>query len=307
MSILKEYDPYLSQVGPDEAYLDITQHCLRNCIFSHEDKESLCREIRNKIKKRTQLTASVGIAPNRILSKMASEEKKPDNYYVLPNEEIQMFVDRIPIRKITGIGMKIEYKLNALGFETLKDVRERPEVIYFLDHESCLEFDLIVGIAYGVSPNKHLKTLHIPRSVGRSQSFKKTEDFQTILGIFLGCVLSAFKEMEKIRVYCRMFKVGLKTGEEGKYFETYRQNRLPISKEHALTAGKRILQRLFEEAKEPIRRVKFRCSDLDNKIDGFKKDSSLEKLVGNMKPAMPGEIVKPKQPSKQMTIDMFMK
>ena len=80
--------------------------------------------IRQKIFDATRLTVSCGVGANKMLAKMASEEKKPNNQFILPNDQksIEDYMSSKKLRKIPGIGPVNEYYLKGLGLETAKDI-----------------------------------------------------------------------------------------------------------------------------------------------------------------------------------------
>lgn len=84
-------------------------------------------ELRAAVKAETRLTVSAGIAPNRMLAKVASDFRKPDGQYVVPadREAILAFVETLPIRKVPGIGKVTERILLDLGVNTCHDLYKK--------------------------------------------------------------------------------------------------------------------------------------------------------------------------------------
>jgi DNA polymerase-4 len=87
------------------------------------DGEHVGREIKRLIHERTGLTASVGVAPNKLVAKIASDLRKPDGLVVVRPEDIHSVLDPLPIRKLFGLGAKTAPKVEALGIHTLGELR----------------------------------------------------------------------------------------------------------------------------------------------------------------------------------------
>ncbi len=117
MAILREYTPLVETVSLDEAFLDITG---TGRLFGHAEK--IGREIKMRIKKQEQLTASVGIGPNKLVAKIASDLKKPDGFVLVNREEVKQFLWPLSVNRLWGIGKKTEEKLAGLGITTIEEL-----------------------------------------------------------------------------------------------------------------------------------------------------------------------------------------
>lgn len=117
MEILRSYAAHLEQASIDEAYLDLSH--LGN--FSNAAKTA--EDIKNKIRKEERLTASIGIGPNKLISKIASDFKKPNGLTIVLPEEAEKFLEALPVRKIPGIGPKTEEALLKLKVKSVKDLK----------------------------------------------------------------------------------------------------------------------------------------------------------------------------------------
>ncbi|CAD8153511.1 unnamed protein product [Paramecium pentaurelia] len=153
MTILKKYDDNLESMGLDEANLDLTQY-INN---SQEDPAILCENIRKDIFLATQLTASCGVGPNKMIAKLASEINKPNGLHVVQQSPIAVlsFLEKLPVRKIPGIGNITEQILSGLNFNTCKDVRDRADELYIIFTPKTFEY--IFYSCWGVSRNYHVE------------------------------------------------------------------------------------------------------------------------------------------------------
>jgi DNA polymerase-4 len=117
-AIFHEFTPLVEGLSLDEAFLDVTssQQLLGSA-------ETIGGEIRRRIVKRTGLTASVGIAPNKLLAKIASDLNKPDGMCRIGADNLRDILDVLPVEKLFGVGPKTLPALHAEGILTCGDLR----------------------------------------------------------------------------------------------------------------------------------------------------------------------------------------
>jgi DNA polymerase-4 len=112
--ILSSLTPLIEDVGIDEAFLDISA--------LDGEPGNIAAQIKARIANETGLTCSIGIAPNKLLAKIASDMIKPDGLTVIAPEDIGRRIWPLPVRKLWGIGPKTEAALKALGVESIGDL-----------------------------------------------------------------------------------------------------------------------------------------------------------------------------------------
>jgi len=117
-STILEIAPLMQDRGVDEVYADFTDVP----GGQREGGRVLARLIQRAIHERTGLTCSVGVAPNKLLAKMASEFNKPNGISIVYESDLQTMIWPLPARKINGIGPKADAKLAALGIKTIGDL-----------------------------------------------------------------------------------------------------------------------------------------------------------------------------------------
>ena len=118
MDILKGFTPLVEGVSIDEAYLDIT-----GCEDLFGNAEEIARHIKARIGKETGLTCSIGIAPNKFLAKIASDMHKPDGLTIIPADDVDKFLSRLPVEKIPGVGKRTIKGLRHYGIKTVADLK----------------------------------------------------------------------------------------------------------------------------------------------------------------------------------------
>jgi DNA polymerase-4 len=129
-AIFEQYTPLVEPISLDEAFLDVT-----DSINLFGNAQEIGRAIKKAILEQTHLTASVGIAPNKFLAKLASDLKKPDGFVVITEQNKQQILDPLPVGKIWGVGEVTEKTLKSHGIATIGQLRT----------SSLEEFQGIVG------------------------------------------------------------------------------------------------------------------------------------------------------------------
>ncbi len=120
-NMMLDYTPLVEVFSIDEAFLDVTGSM---GIFG--SPERIVFLLKARIKHSFGLTCSVGVGPNKLLAKLASDMKKPDGLTIIRPEEISQVLETIPIKDICGIGSQTEKKLNLLGIKTCGDLGRFP-------------------------------------------------------------------------------------------------------------------------------------------------------------------------------------
>jgi DNA polymerase IV len=115
---LRGISPIMEDVGIDEAFLEI--------IDSDDSDEAVVRRIKERIREKTGLTCSIGIASNKLLAKIASDMQKPDGVTIMRESDIGSHLWPLAIRKLYGVGPKMEAALTAMGIETIGQLAATP-------------------------------------------------------------------------------------------------------------------------------------------------------------------------------------
>lgn len=121
MIILESFTPLVQPVSVDEAFLDVS-----GAVKQFADAVKMGRRIKDEIRRQTELTASVGIAPNKFLAKLASDLNKPDGLTVITEEDKVKILEPLPVSKIWGVGKVTEKRLCELGIKTIGDLQRFP-------------------------------------------------------------------------------------------------------------------------------------------------------------------------------------
>jgi DNA polymerase-4 len=125
-AVFHEFTPLVQGLSLDEAFLDVTQSRMLK-----GDAVAIAREIKARIRETTQLGASVGVAPNRLVAKIASDIDKPDGLTVVPADRVRAFLDPLSVRRLPGLGRKTGEKVEAAGIRTLGELRTAPDAVLY--------------------------------------------------------------------------------------------------------------------------------------------------------------------------------
>lgn len=120
MEIIKENADIFEYVGKDEAYLDVTDRVEGN----FDTASHLAQQIKNTIREKLKLSCSIGVSSNKLISKIASDFRKPDGLTIVSPEKVEEFLEQLKIRAIPGIGKKTEERLTEMNFETINDLKK---------------------------------------------------------------------------------------------------------------------------------------------------------------------------------------
>ncbi|MBL6688772.1 MAG: DNA polymerase IV [Pseudomonadales bacterium] len=173
--IFHRYTDIIEPLSLDEAFLDVSE------APHHEGSATLIAEsIREAIRSELHLTASAGVAPNKFIAKICSDENKPDGQYVVRPEDVEAFCRDLPLKKIPGVGKVTVKRLSAQGLNTCNDIRE-------LGEQECVRRfgslgALLFKRSHGID-NRELTTNWVRKSVSVERTFP--EDINDIEGAIL--------------------------------------------------------------------------------------------------------------------------
>ena len=161
--IFQQFTPQIEPISLDEAFLDVTGS--RRLFGS---AEQIGRAIKNQIREQLGLVASVGIAPNKFLAKLASDLEKPDGFVIITEENKQQILDPLPVCRIWGIGKVTEKALKSKGINTIEQLRETPtEILRSIFGEQTAH---VLRLAQGVD-NREVESSREAKSISSEQTF----------------------------------------------------------------------------------------------------------------------------------------
>ena len=173
MAILRKYADKFEQWGLDEAFLDVSSKA-----SNIEEARRLAEAIKREILKKEKLTCSIGVGPNKLVAKVASDFKKPDGLTVVEENDVEHFLAPLPVRKLLWVGKKTERKLNEIGIKTIGDLAA-------FDVSVLTEKFGVMGAQYHFSARgidySEVAERDVIKSVGRETTFEEdTSDFDLV-------------------------------------------------------------------------------------------------------------------------------
>lgn len=215
MEIVRKYSDVTEQAGIDEIYIDLSMY------VNFAEAEKICRKIKNEIKEQEKITASIGLGPNKLIAKIASDMQKPDGLTVINDENPpaggEEFLEPLSIRKIPGIGPKTEQYFNELKIHKVGDLKKysKAELEEMLGKWGAELYFKIRGIDDSpVAEDSEVK------SIGEQETFQEdTLDFKIIIekleslcqGVFKSFQTSDFSTFKNITVTVRFSDFETKT------------------------------------------------------------------------------------------------
>jgi DNA polymerase-4 len=155
--------PLIEDSGIDEIYIDLTQH--------PDETLPLSRRIKQSVRDATGLSCSIGVSPNKLLSKICSDLEKPGGITILKVEDIPSRIWPLPVRKVNGIGPKATEKLASIGIHTIEELAHADpatlQETFGLNHARWLQ-----SASHGVD-DRPVVTHSEPRSISRETTFER--------------------------------------------------------------------------------------------------------------------------------------
>jgi DNA polymerase IV len=168
INIMREYTPLVEVFSIDEAFLDVT-----GCLGLFGSAERIVHLIKARIRHQFGITCSVGIAPNKLLAKLASDMQKPDGLTVIKPEEIAAVLERVPIKDLCGIGAKTNQQLTNFGIKTCGELGRFPVDILKRKFGVTGERLHFMGLGVDNSPVIPDEEAEEVKSVGHSTTLEK--------------------------------------------------------------------------------------------------------------------------------------
>lgn len=162
-AVLREFSPIVQDMGIDEAFADVTDSPLGS--------RELGVALKKRVREETQLTCSIGIAPNKLLAKMASDLEKPDGLTVLHESDVPARIWPLPARALRGVGPKTERALLALGLKTIGAIAAAP-VERLVERFGPAHGEHLHRAAHGHGTSE-LSTSREPKSHSRETTFQQ--------------------------------------------------------------------------------------------------------------------------------------
>lgn len=190
-SIFFDYTDLVEPLSLDEAYLDVTENHIQL-----PSATLIAKQIKQRIKEQTRLTASAGIAGNKFLAKIASDMDKPNGLYVITPKNSASFIEQLSIGKFFGVGKATQKKMDSLGIKTGADLKTWSEIDLVKQFGKTGHH--YYKIAHGVD-NRKVKPNRIRKSIGKERTFSEDiSDVEWIKNFLLQLSEKITQSMQRI-------------------------------------------------------------------------------------------------------------
>lgn len=162
--IYREITPLVQAVSIDEAYLDVSEH-----LGGLGSATAVARAIRRRVRSERGLTVSVGVGPNKLVAKIASDHGKPDGLVVVPPRRVEAFLAPLSVRRLRGVGPATEAALAELGVTTVEELRRLS--MDALTHRFGRHGGVLYEFARGID-GRPVETERERKSLGHENTFR---------------------------------------------------------------------------------------------------------------------------------------
>lgn len=283
--IFEQFTPLVESVSLDEAFLDVTGS---TGLFGSSEK--IARAIKKEIKDRLGLTASVGVAPNKFLAKLASDLKKPDGFVVISEQNKQDILDPLPVNKIWGVGRVTEKLLRSHAIVTIARLRKTaPDKLRRIAGSYAEE---LLKLACGIDESE-VEPFRQAGSLSSERTFVvDIEDKEVLLSVLLEQVEEVAQRLRARQLKARTVTLKLRYGDFRTITRSKSLGEATNVTQRLWQAGKNVFQKWWAESAGELRLLGFEVSGLIGENAGQKqlfidpeeeKQKRLDKVVDKIK------------------------
>ena len=253
--LAQKYSKLLEQMSVDEGYLDLSK------LTSFAKAKQVGERLRKAVYKQEQLTVSVGVAPNKMLAKLATESAKPNGLSVITPLQVRAFLDPRGVRAIPGIGPKGALKLAQLNIATVKQLRALSKT------QLLAIFGKLGGEFYNYArgiDNRPVQTEHEIKSVGRNHTFDQdTADSAALLQTLEDLLIDSCTQLRAQKLTCRNLAVILRWSNFQTHSKTTMLAAATSQVDNLLPIAKKLFLQLFSlHPERKVRLLGVRCGRL---------------------------------------------
>ena len=165
MEIFRSITDLVEPLSLDEAFLDVTCNKMEQASAT-----IIAKEVKARIREKTELTASAGVSINKFLAKIASDMDKPDGLFVIKPHQVEAFIDELPVDKFFGVGKVTAHKMQQQGIFKGYDLKQKTlaELIRLFGKNGNFFYDICRGI-----DNRSVNPERIRKSFGKERTFEE--------------------------------------------------------------------------------------------------------------------------------------
>ena len=256
MTLLSGFSPLVEPVSIDEAYMDIT-----GCERLFGSPGDMARTIKKKIEAELSLTSSIGIAPIKFLSKIASGMNKPDGLTIIPKSDVSRFLSVLPIQKVPGVGHTAMKQMEILNIRCLGDIKKYS--LQILTRKFGKLGPHLLALSNGIDPSK-VETEHIRKSISSEITLSRdVSDFEPVKLILLDRSQMVGRELRAKHLLCENVFIKLKFSDFSQITRSKTLDQMVSSSEAIFNEALALFRKI--ELKKKIRLVGVGVTSLKDK------------------------------------------
>lgn len=257
MEVLRKYAEKFEQWGIDEAFLDVSSR-----VKDHTEAERLARQIKREIYEKEGLTCSIGIGPNKLVAKIASDFQKPNGLTVVKAGDVEKFLAPLPVRKLLWVGRKTEQKLKAMGIRTIGDLANYDPTV--LTENFGIMGTQLYLMAHGIDGSEVEEKGRI-KSISREKTFEKdTADFELVLKTLQKLVEEVHEDVLEHKLYFKTVTVKVRY----ENFETHTHSKTLSFMTKRMEDLKKTARELLQAYLRPDRKIRLIGVRVSNFVSG---------------------------------------
>jgi DNA polymerase IV (DinB-like DNA polymerase) len=260
MKILNSYADKFESWSIDEAFLDVSPR-----VKDSEEAKRLALEIKKEIYEKENLTCSIGIGPNKLVAKIASDFQKPDGLTMVEEKDMKAVLEPLDIDKLLWVGKKTAHRLNALGIKTIGDLaRFDPSI---LAEKFGIMGRQLYLYAQGID-NSEVGIEGEAKSIGRNVTFEKdTSEWDLVLKVLDKLCEEVHKEVKEYNFLFKTVTVTVRY----ENFETHTHSKTLPFLTNRLEDFKKIAHELLQPYLRPERKIRLIGSRVTSLVSAEKQ------------------------------------
>ena len=257
MNLLRAYGDEFEQVSIDEAFLEVTQRIQGD----YASAEKLAEEVKEAIRRETGLTCSVGVGPNKLVSKIAANKAKPDGLTVVTPASVVEFLNPLPIGRLYGVGRKTESLLTAKGLKTIGELASYPV------NELIRTFGKTLGNYFHKAANgideSEVQERGPPKSISHIVTLKKdTRDPEALITVLAEIAKVLIARIQSNRMAFRTVGITVISDDMAIHSRSISLEEATVDTEILLRTGESLLREYLKGSTLNVRRLGLRASTL---------------------------------------------
>jgi DNA polymerase IV (DinB-like DNA polymerase) len=260
MDTLRQHADKFEPWGFDEAFLDVSSR-----VRNYEEARKLALEIKKEIYEKEGLTCSIGVGPNKLIAKIASDFQKPDGLTVVEEKDVKAFLEPLDVDKLLWVGKKTTRKLNQMGIKTISDLaRYDPSVL--VEKFGVIGTQLYL---YAQGIDRSEVGLRGPvKSIGRNVTFEKdTSDWTLVFQTLDKLCEEIYNEVKEQNFLFKTVTITVRY----ENFETHTRSKTLPFLTNKLSDFEKAAHELMQPYLRPERKIRLIGARVSNLVSGEKQ------------------------------------